>query len=142
MAHDEAAVIVAHLDAGPLDVWRALTEAAALQAWYWPASVHPVAYSDPRVGGRFGIDADGMGFAGEYTEVDAPVRMVQRWRWAGDDRDSRVTLELVPAAGGGTELTVTHDRVDAATAELYRAGWESCLARLPGYLSAARPGSR
>jgi hypothetical protein len=32
---------------------------------------------------------------------------------------------------------VRHDRVDEETAEAYRAGWESCLGRLPGYLSAA-----
>jgi uncharacterized protein YndB with AHSA1/START domain len=60
---------------------------------------------------------------------------VQSWRWAGDDRDSRVTLALSPA-GGGTDLVVTHDQVDADTAEMYRQGWESCLARLPAHLAA------
>ena len=133
MAHDKSAVMMVHLAATPEAVWSAFAEAEALATWYWPGSLHPVARSEPWVGGRFGIDADGMGFAGEYVEFEPPRRMVQAWRWAGDDRDSRVTIELSPA-GDGTELAVTHDQVDAATAEMYRAGWESCLARLPAYL--------
>jgi len=137
MTHDQAAVIKSHVDASPERVWAALTEADALSAWYWPASLHPVATSDPVVGGRFGIEADGMGFAGAYVELEPPRRMVQAWRWLGDDRDSRVTVELT-AAAGGTDLVVVHDLVDAATAETYRAGWESCLGRLPGYLVTPR----
>jgi uncharacterized protein YndB with AHSA1/START domain len=134
MEHDESAVIKAHLAASPEQVWHALTDAGALTAWYWPAAVHPVVTSDPVVGGRFGIDADGMGFSGVYQELDAPRRIVQSWRWQGDDRDGRVTIELTPASDG-TDVVVVHDRIDAATAEMYRAGWESCLARLPEYLS-------
>jgi uncharacterized protein YndB with AHSA1/START domain len=134
MDHDESAVIKAHLAAQPERVWAALTEADALTAWYWPASVHPVATSEPVEGGRFGVEGNGMGFAGEYLELEPPRRIVQSWRWRGDDRDSRVTIELTPD-GDGTDLVVVHDKVDAATAEMYRAGWESCLARLPGYLS-------
>ena len=96
------------------------------------------ATSNPVVGGRFGINADGMGFSGEYVELDRPRRIVQAWRWHGDDRDSRVTIELTPA-GDGTDLVVVHDRIDAATAVDYRAGWESCLGRLPRYLASGSP---
>ena len=134
MAYDESAVIKSRVDAAPGRVWAALTDAEALAAWYWPASVQPRAYSDPVVGGRFGIDADGMGFSGQYLELAVPHRIVQSWRWTGDDRDSRVTIELTPAEGG-TDLVVVHDQVDADTAEMYRVGWESCLTRLPAYLA-------
>ncbi|WP_433368635.1 SRPBCC family protein [Actinoplanes sp. CA-142083] len=134
MDHDESAVISTYVDASPERVWAALTDADALAAWYWPPSVHPIAKSDPVAGGRFGITGDGMGFEGEYAELDFPRRIVQTWRWLGDDRDSRVTITLA-ARDGGTDLVVVHDLVDAATAEMYRAGWESCLARLPGYLA-------
>lgn len=134
MAYDKSAVVRSRLDAAPERVWTAFTEPEALAAWYWPATVQPRAYSTPVVGGRFGIDADGMGFSGEYRELAAPHRIVQSWRWTGDDRDSRVTIELNPA-GDGTDLVVVHDEVDADTAELYRVGWETCLARLPGYLA-------
>lgn len=135
MAYDQSAVISVHVAAPPERVYAALTDAAALQAWYWPASVSPRAFSDPVVGGRFGIDAAGMNFAGRYTELDPPRRIVQSWRWQGDDRDSRVTIDLAPAqAGAGTDLTVVHDQLDAETSEMYRAGWASCLDRLPAYL--------
>lgn len=134
MDHDQSAVIETHLHATPERVWTALTDAEALAAWYWPASLHPAAESDPVPGGHFGINADGMGFEGEYVALDPPRRMTQTWRWLGDDRASRVTISLT-ARDGGTDLVVVHDLVDAATAEMYRAGWESCLARLPGYLA-------
>jgi uncharacterized protein YndB with AHSA1/START domain len=133
MEHNESAVIEAHVTATPERVWAALTDADELAAWYWPQSVHPVAKSDPVVGGQFGVSADGMGFEGEYVELAFPERIVQKWRWLGDDRDSRVTITLA-ARDGGTDLVVVHDQVDAATAEMYRAGWESCLARLPQHL--------
>jgi len=133
MAYDRSAVISVHLAAPPERVYAALTDADALQAWYWPASMSPRAFSDPVVGGRFGIDTDRAGFSGTYTELDPPRRIVQSWRWRGDDRDSRVTIDLVPA-DGGTDLTVVHDRGDAETAEMYREGWRSCLERLPAYL--------
>ncbi|MBL7253693.1 SRPBCC family protein [Paractinoplanes lichenicola] len=135
MAYDKSAVIKSNVEATPVRVWSALTDAEALTAWYWPASMHPRAHSDPVVGGRFGIDAGDMGFAGEYLELDPPRRLVQSWRWAGDDRDSRVTIELTPS-GAGTDLLIVHDQVDDETAEMYRAGWESCLTRLPVYLLA------
>ncbi|MFC7276186.1 SRPBCC domain-containing protein [Paractinoplanes rhizophilus] len=67
------------------------------------------------------------------THVAAPPERVWAWRWLGEDRDSRVTISLT-ARDGGTDLVVVHDRIDAATAEMYRAGWETCLARLPAHL--------
>ena len=59
---------------------------------------------------------------------------MQTWRWQDAEEDSRVSIELAGDAGS-TDLVVVHDRLDADTAEAYRAGWESCLARLPGYLT-------
>jgi len=136
MSYDQSAEIKAHLDAAPDRVWAALTDADALTAWYWPAEMRPEATSDPVVGGRFGLTtrAPDMGFSGEYRALDEPRRIVQSWRWAGDDRDSRVTIDLAPA-DGGTDLVIVHDQLDDETAEMYRLGWESCLTRLPAYLA-------
>jgi uncharacterized protein YndB with AHSA1/START domain len=130
------AEITTHIDAPPERVWAALTDADALTAWYWPATLEPVATSDPVVGGAFGIATASpeMGFSGTYVELDPPRRLVQTWRWAGAQSDSRVTIDLTPA-DGGTHLVVVHDQVNAETAEMYRQGWESCLGRLPGYLA-------
>jgi uncharacterized protein YndB with AHSA1/START domain len=136
MAYDKSVEITARLAASPDQVWTALTDPDALTAWYWPPSLSPKATSDARVGRRFGITtaSAGMAFEGEYLELDPPQRIVQSWRWAGDDRESRVTIELTPA-DGGTDLIVTHGQLDAETAERYRAGWQSCLDRLPAYLA-------
>jgi uncharacterized protein YndB with AHSA1/START domain len=130
------AEITAHLDAPPDQVWAALTDADALTAWYWPASAEPRATSDPQVGGHFSLTTPNaaMGFDGEYLELEPPRRIVQSWRWTGDEQPSRVTIELTPA-GGGTDLVVVHDQLDAETVEPYRAGWQSCFERLPAYLA-------
>lgn len=136
MSDDKSAEVKIHLDAPPARVWAALTEAAALTTWYWPATLEPVATSNPVVGGSFGIAtaSPDMGFSGRYLELDPPRRLVQTWRWAGAQFDSRVAIDLTPAEGG-TDLVVVHDHFDAETAEMYRQGWESCLGRLPGYLA-------
>jgi len=136
MTFDKSARVSAHLEASPERVWQALTSPEELTAWYWPASLSPKATSDPTVGGHFGITtaSKDMGFAGEYLELEPPRRIVQSWRWAGEDSASRVTIDLTPA-GDGTDLVVTHAELDAATAEMYRAGWQSCLDRLPAHLT-------
>jgi uncharacterized protein YndB with AHSA1/START domain len=136
MPQERSATITAHVAASPERVYFALTDADALTAWYWPASVEPKATSDPRVGGLFGVTtADAaMGFDGEYLELEPPRRIVQTWHWAGDEDASRVTIEL-SAAADGTDIVVTHDQLDEATVEPYRAGWQSCLDRLPDHLA-------
>jgi uncharacterized protein YndB with AHSA1/START domain len=136
MSDEQSAQIRAHLAAPPERVWHALTDADALAAWYWPATLKPEVVSEARAGGRFGITARtaDMGVSGVYQEFDPPRRMVQSWSWAGVDRDSRVTIELTPA-GGGTDLVVVHDGVTEEAAVMYRQGWESSLGRLPGYLA-------
>lgn len=115
-------------------MWFALTDARALAAWFWPASMHPRAHSEPVVGGRFGVDAGDMGFAGQYRDSTHPAVRCSLGGGPGDDRDSRVTIEL-PPSGAGVDLVIVHDQVDDETAEMYRAGWESCLARLPAHLA-------
>ena len=83
METDHSAEIKAHLDASPERVWQALTDANALAAWYWPASLQPGSPPTPGPGGRFAITARAadMGFSGVYQEFDPPRRMVQSWRW-------------------------------------------------------------
>jgi hypothetical protein len=49
--------------------------------------------------------------------------------------ERRRSDSLTPS-GDGTGLRIVHDEVDDETAAMYRAGWESCLTRLPAYLAA------
>lgn len=128
-----------HLDAPVQAVWQALTDGDALTSWYWPAGLDPQARTDPRPGGRYAITsaAPGMGIQGEYVAIDAPRRVSMTWRWDGDDTESLVIVELTEQAGG-TGLDLRHEHLDRLTAVNYRAGWESCLDRLPAYLAAHR----
>src|SRR4051794_20622986 len=82
------------LPAPPAAVWQALTDPQALAAWFWPARHNPSADTDPRVGGAFRLTADAMAVTGTYVAVDPPHRLVFTWRWAGDDEETLVSIEL------------------------------------------------
>ncbi len=122
----------------PVDrVWRAMTDPAALAAWFWPQRFAPTAEVDLRVGGRYRIDgpAVGMAVSGEYVAVEPPHRLVFTWTWAGETEETLVTVDL-RATDGGTELSLTHERfADDESAKNHAQGWDDCLDRLPGWLT-------
>jgi uncharacterized protein YndB with AHSA1/START domain len=124
--------------AAPADrVWAALTDPAALAAWFWPRRFAPTAEVDLRVGGRYRIDgpAVGMAASGEYVTVEPPHKLVFTWVWDGEPGETLVTIELTPA-GTGTELTLRHERfADDAGRDSHAQGWHDCLDRLPQWLS-------
>jgi uncharacterized protein YndB with AHSA1/START domain len=129
----------------PLErVWAALTEQAALAAWFWPTSFGTTVTADAHPGGRFRIaaaDAPGGALAveGEYTVVERPRLLVFTWRWDGDEEQTLVTITL-SAVDGGTALTLTHEGFpDDATRDNHDTGWSDCLDRLPVWLTAATP---
>jgi uncharacterized protein YndB with AHSA1/START domain len=126
----------------PVDrVWRALTDPAALAAWFWPERFDTTVDIDLRVGGGYRIAGPGAGIAvsGEYVTVEAPHRLVFTWRWDGDPAEMLVTMELTADGNGtGTDLVVTHERFAAdADRENHVTGWSDCLGRLPGWLAAS-----
>jgi hypothetical protein len=92
MAFDRSATITVYLAAPPERVYAALTDATALQEWYWPASMAPKAFSHPVVGGGFGIAADGAGFTGATPSSTHPAASSSRG--AGDGGG-------IPENGGG-----------------------------------------
>lgn len=68
---------------------------------------------EPRVGGRFSFVVDRQGLevdhVGEYLELDRPQLLVFTWGTRDSLPDtSRVVVEIVPHAGGGCDLTLTH----------------------------------
>ena len=118
-------------------VWRALTDPAALAAWFWPQRFATTTEVDLRAGGRYRIDgtAVGMAVSGEYVTVEPPNKLVFTWRWDGEPDETLVTIELTPVAAG-TELALRHERfTDDATRDSHAQGWHDCLDRLPAYLS-------
>lgn len=73
--------------------------------------------------------------SGQVTHVDAPNSIGFTWAWHDEnDRrgvESHVTIRLVPAQNGGTDMTLTHvDLPDQTVADSHVRGWTSTLNRL------------
>jgi uncharacterized protein YndB with AHSA1/START domain len=118
-------------------VWHAFTKPEELAAWFWPGAWNTTATVDLRVGGRYRISSDsaGMAFGGEYVAVEPIDRLVQTWRWDGDDDETLVTIRLTPD-GLGTHLEIVHERFatdDDVASHLQ--GWNDCLDRLPAFVA-------
>lgn len=94
---------------------------------------------DPRPGGQFRIDADGVHIAlGEYREVDPPHRLVMTWGWLDDESippgSTLVEITLTPE-GAGTRLRLRHTGFPHEPArDMHRAGWALYTARLAALL--------
>ena len=134
-------VLQRDLDAPPERVWWALTDPAALTAWFWPPRLEPTAEVDLAVGEGYRIDGPGAGIAvsGRYLELDPPHRLACTWSWDGEDAETLVTVELVPSGEGGTELALRHEGfADDATRDDHVQGWTDCLDRLPAWLASDR----
>ncbi len=131
--------MVRRIAARPAIVWDALTTPEGLASW-WGPDPGPVllAETDPRVGGSYRVrfrmlNGSEHETAGEYLEVDKPVRLVMSWRWlqgGGGPGESRVEIHLRPV-GEGTELTLTHAGLpDEASRAGHEGGWNGALAKL------------
>ena len=99
-----------------------------------------VADVDLRVGGRYRIVMQEPGgeahrVGGAYREIVANERLVFTWAWeATPERESLVTVRL-RAAGGGTDLTLTHEQLfDEAVRDRHVKGWTGSFERLQRYL--------
>ena len=89
----------------PAAVWNALTTRESLAAWLMENDF------EPRVGHRFQFRMKPTrGWSGivdcEVLELDAPRRMV--WRWRSEWIDTTVTFSLA-ATAKGTRLELVHD---------------------------------
>lgn len=129
--------------ATPEAVFDAWTDAEVMQKWMLPMNIQSTeARVDARVGGTFSLNMkhpDGaFPFQGEFLEVDRPRKLVFTWcSTAGMHLPSRVTVELLPVAGG-TELILTHDMFgEDGTADQYRGGWPGVVEKLAGVVEAA-----
>ncbi len=140
------------VNAPPDRVWRALTNAAELSAWFqvkiegdivpdtdvWMTSVHP-----EHAGQRFRV---------RFTEMTAPHRFVWEWHPGAVDpsveysREPRttVTFTLEPS-GRGTRLSVSETGFDAISlarrAKVYKdnsQGWPEVLVWLQKHVEATR----
>ena len=120
------------VEAPRAEVFRALTDAAALKRWWITDGT-----SDPRTGGRFRYewrmeDADNDHVQeGTYEEIVDGERVVYPWAAAGD---TRVTFALADA-DGGTEVALIHTGFsDEQVRERHDQGWRGFLANLKSVL--------
>jgi uncharacterized protein YndB with AHSA1/START domain len=140
------------LPAPPIQVYRAWLSPELIRRWMAPGYEVTRVEVDERVGGRYrlwhadaGVTAGG--FEAEILELAPAERIVWRWGFAGPDRengpiyDSRLTVTLREAAGGGTALTLVHERLDDLAAAMPEAaaqvgaGWDYVLTKLAAVLA-------
>jgi uncharacterized protein YndB with AHSA1/START domain len=141
------------IPASPGQVYRAWLDPELLTRWMAPGSYAATrAEVDERVGGHYRIwhvDPGGTevgGFDCELAELVPGQRIVFRWGFVGPQRrggpafDSRLTVTLREAPGGGTVLTLVHEQLDDLAAALPEvaqnvgSGWEDVLRQLADVL--------
>jgi len=139
--------------ASPEQVFAAWSDPEALGHWFGPHSHRcKVEQYDFEPGGQYrirmistGEDSDCGGdptqdsvCAGEFIEILAPSRIVMSFTWVengGDIGDTLLTIEI-NAAGNGSELILTHERLpDEEMRTAHRSGWEGSLECLEDYLA-------
>jgi len=136
--------LVRRIKASPARIWAAITRPEQMIQWWGPdAGPTLSAEADVRPGGRFSIvfrllDGSEHNPTGIYQEVVPEKKLVFTWEWAGaPERESLVTFRLEPFEGG-TELTLTHERLpDEEARKSHEAGWTGLLDKLPLFLEGA-----
>src|SRR5438552_18953588 len=106
----EAVVIERILNAPVARVWKALTDADEMRAWYFDLKKFK-----PEMGFEFEFTVEHEGARYHHlckiTEVIPQKKIAYTWRYAGEEGDSLVTFELF-ADGDKTRLRLTHEGLD------------------------------
>lgn len=125
--------------APPDKIYPYLTQPEAVLRWIGDHAV-----LDPRPGGEFTLDINGVPVRGSYLEVDPPHRLVISWGHAGSDTlppgSSTVEITLTPTSGG-TRVDLEHRDLPAEEADKHAIGWPHFLARLVIAGTGGDPGS-
>jgi uncharacterized protein YndB with AHSA1/START domain len=124
--------------AEPERVFRYFTRVEDLVRWMGDFAV-----LDPRPGGEFTVDINGVPVRGRYLELDPPRRLLISWGHAGSDvlppGASTVEITLV-AERGGTTVRLSHRDLPAQEAQVHAAGWPHFLERLAVARTGGDPG--
>jgi uncharacterized protein YndB with AHSA1/START domain len=129
-------------------VWRALTDSAALAEWMFPNDFEPSVghHSTFRVPPNPKVGFEGMIVDCEVLECEPPSRIA--FSWSADGlKETRVSFRLEPD-GDGTRVFFEHSGFDLTQpwgkqafrgAEL---GWQSMLDRLTGVVARLAAGNK
>jgi uncharacterized protein YndB with AHSA1/START domain len=118
------------IEASPEIVFAYLTDSQRFVAWMGVG-----AELDPRPGGRYRIDVDGVHIvSGEYQVVDPPRRLVMSWGWEGHPTvppgSTTVEIILTPERDA-TILTLRHLGLpDEDERRLHTDGWTQYMSQL------------
>jgi uncharacterized protein YndB with AHSA1/START domain len=140
---ETTALLVSRTVPAPRDaVFRAWTQPALLERWFWPWS--PSATVDLRVGGSYQISAEHpaiglLRITGRYIEVVVPERLAFTWNWDGEPASAETVVTVTfEARDGATEVVVSHEGFPSAESrEQHEQGWSDVLARLPSVVAGA-----
>jgi uncharacterized protein YndB with AHSA1/START domain len=117
-----------HIAARPDRVFDYFTRAEAIVRWMGDYAV-----LDPRPGGEFTLDINGVPVRGRYLEVEPPRRLLISWGHAGSERlppgASTLEVTLTPDREG-TTVRIVHSDLPEPEARQHAIGWQHFLERL------------
>ncbi|MFE6187611.1 SRPBCC family protein [Streptomyces sp. NPDC056465] len=101
VGQDEAGSVLLRrtFDAGPADVWDAVTSPERIARWFLPVT------GEFRPGGSYQLEGNA---GGEIIECVAPERLRVSWRFGPDPGFSEVEVRLAPESGSRTVLELEH----------------------------------
>jgi uncharacterized protein YndB with AHSA1/START domain len=126
------------IEADPEQVFGYFTQPHLLLRWMGDYAV-----LDPRPGGEFTLDINGVPVRGRYLTVDPPHRLVISWGHAGSDLlpPGASTLEItLTAAGSGTRVDLVHAGLPPQELDAHGVGWPHFIQRLAVAATGADPG--
>ena len=121
-------------------VFDAWTQSELMKQWYAPGAMKtPSAGSDLIIGGKYFVEMKGdmngepvnPTASGTYKKIIPNELISFTWGWEGDPSpETLVTVEFKDV-GGGTEVTLTHERfVNNESRDKHQHGWMGCLENL------------
>ena len=131
-------------EVAPEQIWHAWTDPKALSVWFGPGEDNSVihARTDVRVGGGFCVafrlvNGNEHEVSGIYKEVEHARKLVFTWTWRDSpERESLVTVLLVPTASG-TRMDFLHEQFfDQAERDDHEGGWLPTIEKLGRFLAA------
>jgi uncharacterized protein YndB with AHSA1/START domain len=107
-----------HIAAEPDQVFEYFTRPEAILQW-----IGDYAVLDPRPGGEFALDIEGVPVRGRYVELHPPRKVVISWGHAGSDR--------LPPGASKVEIILTKER-DGTTVQIVHSNLSQIATRTAG----------